>query len=117
MARRRMINVDLVESDKFLDMSASAQNLYFHLCMKADDDGFIDNLKSLQRYYAVQDKIVNELVDNGLIMKFSDSDCVISHWKMSNYIQKHKYRPSVNAYKSKVELKDNIYVKSSLSQE
>ena len=106
-----MINVELVESDKFVDMSTSAQLFYFHLCMRADDDGFIDNLKSLQRYYGIKEKVVDELEEFGFIIKFSDSDCVLTHWKMSNYIQKHKYRPSTNFYKNSVALNDNIYCK------
>ena len=77
MARRRMVNVELVESDKFVDMSTSAQLFYFHLCMRADDDGFIDNLKSLQRYYGIKEKVVDELEEFGFIIKFSKITFII----------------------------------------
>ena len=41
MAKRRMFSLDIVDTDSFLDMPASTQNLYFHLGMRADDDGFV----------------------------------------------------------------------------
>ena len=49
MANKRMFCLDIVNSDAFLDMPLSAQALYFHLGMRADDDGFIGNPKSIQR--------------------------------------------------------------------
>lgn len=105
-----MINVELVESDKFIDMSPKAQLLYFHLCMNADDDGFINKLKSLLRNYNLKSDVVKELESEGFIIKFSSSDCVITHWKQSNYLQKAKYRPTTNEYKDYVKLVNNVYV-------
>ena len=49
MAQKRMFNKTVIGSDEFLEMSDSAQNLYFHLSMEADDDGFVDNWKSIMR--------------------------------------------------------------------
>ena len=49
MANRRMFSLDVVDTDRFLDMSASAQALYFHLGMRADDDGFVNNPKKICR--------------------------------------------------------------------
>ena len=43
MARRRMFSLDVVDTDRFLDMPTSAQNLYYSLGMRADDDGFVSN--------------------------------------------------------------------------
>lgn len=45
MAERRMFAKTIIDSDSFLDMPLSAQALYFHLSMRADDDGFINNPK------------------------------------------------------------------------
>lgn len=39
---RRMFHSDIVESDAFLDLPFSAQALYLHLGMAADDDGFVN---------------------------------------------------------------------------
>ena len=41
MADKRMFNKKVTKSDAFLDMPISTQNLYFHLNMDADDDGFV----------------------------------------------------------------------------
>ena len=48
MANRRMFSLDVVDTDKFLDMPATSQNLYLHLGMRADDDGFVSIQKKLQ---------------------------------------------------------------------
>lgn len=42
MGNRRMLSARITESTKFLKMSATSQNLYFHLCMHADDDGVVE---------------------------------------------------------------------------
>ena len=49
MANRRMFSLDVVDTDKFLDMPATSQNLYFHLGMRADDDGFVSNPKKITK--------------------------------------------------------------------
>ena len=49
MANRRMFSLDVVDTDRFLDMSASAQALYFHLGMRADDDGFVSSPRKIAR--------------------------------------------------------------------
>ena len=49
MAQRRMFSRKITESDQFLDMPISAQVLYFHINMQADDDGFVGNVKTVKR--------------------------------------------------------------------
>ena len=49
MAERRMFAKTIIDSDAFLDMPLTAQALYFHLSMRADDDGFVNNPKKIQR--------------------------------------------------------------------
>ena len=49
MANRRMFSLDVVDTDRFLDMSASAQALYFHLGMRADDDGFVSSPRKIAK--------------------------------------------------------------------
>ena len=56
MAQRRMFSPQITESDAFIEMSLSSQALYFHLCMNADDDGFVKNPKSIQRLVGGKDK-------------------------------------------------------------
>ena len=49
-------------------MLSSICDLYSN---KELDCGFIDNLKSLQRYYGIKEKVVDELEEFGFIIKFS----------------------------------------------
>lgn len=49
MAERRMFSKTVIDSDTFLDMPPTTQNLYFHLSMRADDDGFVNSPKKIQR--------------------------------------------------------------------
>ena len=49
MGERRMFNKKITESDAFLDMPASAQMLYFHFSMNADDDGFVNSPRKIQK--------------------------------------------------------------------
>ena len=47
MAERRMFSKTIIDSDVFLDMPTSTRLLYYDLAMRADDDGFINNPKSI----------------------------------------------------------------------
>ena len=44
-----MFDKTIINDDKFIELSPSAQCLYFHLSMNADDDGFINNTKAIMR--------------------------------------------------------------------
>ena len=46
---RRMFSDEITMSDAFLNMPTESQNLYFHLGMNADDDGFISNTKMIKK--------------------------------------------------------------------
>ena len=47
MAEKRMFAKIIIDSDLFLDMPLSTQALYFHLSMRADDEGFMNNPKKI----------------------------------------------------------------------
>lgn len=94
MAERRMFAKKIVESDSFLDMPSSSQALYFHLCMSADDDGFINNPKKVQRVVRCSNRDYQLLIDKNFILTFDSGIIVIKHWKMHNYIQSDRYRPT-----------------------
>ena len=49
MAEKRMFSRELVESDQFLELPLSAQGLYMHICMEADDDGFVNNANRIRK--------------------------------------------------------------------
>ena len=85
----------IIDSDAFLDMPLSSQSLYFHLSMRADDDGFNNNPKKVQRMIGASDDDLKLLVMKKFIIPFENGIIVIKHWKIHNYIQKDRYRETV----------------------
>ena len=94
MAERRMFAKKITESDSFLDMPSSTQMLYFHLSMNADDDGFVNNPKKIQRMCGASDDDFKLLIAKSFVILFESGIIVIKHWKMHNYIQSDRYKPT-----------------------
>lgn len=86
-----MFSKKIIDSDAFLDMPLSTQALYFHLSMRADDDGFINNPKKISRMLGVNDDDLKLLIAKKFIIPFDNGIVVIKHWKIHNYIQKDRY--------------------------
>lgn len=108
MAERRMFVKTIIDSDAFLDMPQSAQNLYFHLSMRADDDGFINNPKKIARMLGCSEDDMKILLMKGFIYVFDSGVIVIKHWRMHNLIRNDRYKGT--AYKeelSKLKIKEN----------
>ena len=85
----------VIDSDAFLDMPCSAQALYFHLAMRADDDGFLNNPRKVQRMVGAADDDLKILLAKRFVISFDTGIVVIKHWKIHNYIQKDRYKPTV----------------------
>lgn len=94
MADRRMISKRVVDSDEFLEMPLSAQALYFHLCARADDDGFINNARRIQRDCGANEDDARILIAKRFLIAFDSGVIVIKHWKLHNYIPKDRYKPT-----------------------
>lgn len=92
MAERRMFAKTIVTSDAFLDMPLSARCLYFTLGMFADDDGFVNNPKSIMRQVGACTDDLNLLLFKRFILSFDSGIIVIKHWRIHNYIQKDRYK-------------------------
>ena len=108
MAERRMFAKTIIDSDAFLDMPLSTQALYFHLSMRADDDGFINNAKKIQRMLGCNDDDLKLLLAKKFIIPFETGVCVIKHWRIHNLIQKDRYKQTVyTEEKEKLTLKNN----------
>lgn len=108
MAERRMFAKTIIDSDAFLDMPLSTQALYFHLSMRADDDGFINNPKKIQRMIGGSDDDLKLLVLKRFVIPFESGVCVIKHWKIHNYIQKDRYTPTIyQEEKARLTVKEN----------
>jgi hypothetical protein len=103
-----MFSMDIVDSDAFLDMSISAQCLYFHLSMRADDDGFVSNPKKIMRMCGGNDDDYKMLLAKRFLIMFESGVCVIKHWKIHNYIRKDTYNQTrYIEEKSRLFIKDN----------
>lgn len=86
-----MFSLQIVDSDAFLDMPASSQLLYFHLSMRADDDGFISNPKKILRMIGSGEDDLKVLLAKRFILDFQSGVVVIKHWRIHNYIQNDRY--------------------------
>lgn len=108
MAERRMFAKTIIDSDAFLDMPLSTQALYFHLSMRADDDGFINSPKKVQRMVGCGDDDLKLLIAKNFLIPFESGVVVIKHWKIHNYIRNDRYKPTIyKEEKSQLYLKDN----------
>lgn len=94
MAERRMFAKTIIDSDAFLDMPQSSQLLYFHLSMRADDEGFINNPKSIMRNVRCTEEDILQLINKKFIIPFESGIVVIKHWKIHNYIAKDRFKPT-----------------------
>ena len=108
MAERRMFAKTVIDSDAFLDMPLSTQALYFHLSMRADDDGFINNPKKIQRMIGCADDDLKLLIAKNFIIPFESGVVVIKHWKIHNYIRNDRYKETVyQEEKAQLDIKGN----------
>lgn len=108
MANKRMFTMKIVDSDSFLDMPLSTQCLYFHLNMRADDDGFIGNPKRICKLIGCNDDDLKLLIAKRFVLVFDNGVIVIKHWRMHNTIQKDRYTPTTYCDELKqLGIKDN----------
>lgn len=94
-AERRMFTKKVTDDDSFMELSASAQALYLHLSMSADDDGFCNqvNLSMFKAHASVQD--LEALLEKRYLIQFDTGVIVIRHWRMANALRKDRYTPTV----------------------
>ena len=108
MANKRMFTMKIVDSDAFLEMPLSTQCLYFHLNMRADDDGFIGNPKRICKLVGCNDDDLKLLIAKRFVLVFDNGVIVIKHWRMHNTIQKDRYVPTTYSDELKqLGIKDN----------
>lgn len=115
MADKRMFSLKIVDSDLFLDMPLSSQCLYFHLSMRADDDGFVNNPKKIIKIIGANEDDLKILIAKGFVIVFEQGIIVITHWKINNFIRKDRYKPTLyeNEVQSLSQTKNGMYVKES----
>jgi hypothetical protein len=109
MAERRMMSKKIIDTDKFLDMPQSTQNLYFHLLLRADDDGFIQSPKSVMRITGCKDDDLKLLIAKEFLIRFDTGVIVIKHWRIHNYLRVDRYNKSELPEVKQVQLVDKVY--------
>lgn len=111
MARKRMFDIEIVDTDLFLEMPQSTQNLYFHLGMRADDDGFVSNPKKIIRTIGANEDDLKILVTKKFIIPFESGVIVIRHWKINNYLRSDRYTETLykDEKKQLIEDENGIY--------
>lgn len=98
----------IIDSDAFLDMPLSSQALYFHLSMRADDEGFVNNPRKIQRMINASDDDLRVLLAKNFIITFESGVIVIKHWKIHNYIRGDRINATnYQEEKALLEIKDN----------
>lgn len=113
-----MMSKSIIKSDTFLDMPATTQNLYFHMLLDADDDGFINAPKSIMRMIGAKDDDMKVLAAKQFVIPFESGVVVIKDWKIHNYIQNDRYKPSTLPERDLLNIqKDKTYtLKSDVSR-
>lgn len=95
MAEKRMFSKRVIDTDEFLDMPATAQMLYFHLAMNADDDGFVGKPKTIMRMCRASEDDLTVLLGKQFVISFDTGVIVIRHWRIHNYLRKDTYHPTI----------------------
>jgi hypothetical protein len=95
MANRRMFAKQIIDTDFFMELPATSQMLYFHLALRADDDGFVGSPKRILRLTDASEDDYKLLLAKDFLIPFDSGVCVIKHWRIHNYIQKDRYNKTI----------------------
>jgi hypothetical protein len=90
-----MFSLDVIDTDEFLEMPATTQNLYFHLGLRGDDDGFVSSPKKIMKIINASEDDLKVLFAKKFIIGFDTGIIVIRHWKIHNYIQSDRYSETI----------------------
>lgn len=86
-----MFAKSIVLSDEFLDMPLGARCLYTTMGMVADDDGFVNNAKTIIRMVGATEDDLKVLVAKRYIIPFDDGVIVIRHWRINNLLRSDRH--------------------------
>ena len=89
-----MFSLEVVNTDLFLDMPMTTQALYFHLGLRADDDGFIASPKRVLRTLGCSEDDLKVLISKRYVIPFDSGVILITHWNQNNYIRQDRYVPT-----------------------
>ena len=97
MAAKRMFSIDVVDTDKFLDMPVSTQALYFHFGMRADDDGFVASPRKIVKIANCTNDDLKVLISKGYVIPFQSGVIkMLTERKQSQKQSQLKYQKQKN---------------------
>lgn len=110
MGSHRMFTNDITDSDLFIEMPLSAQALYFHLGLHADDEGFLSSPKRILRAVGCNEDDLKLLIAKGFVICFDSGIIVITHWNLHNNIRKDRKKNTLfESEKTLLSLKNGVY--------
>ena len=89
-----MFDKAVVRTDHFLDMPDSTQNLYFHLGMECDDEGFISP-KMVMRTLNSKEDDLKLLIAKGYTIPCENGVIFIRHWNENNWLDTRRLKPTL----------------------
>ena len=95
MAEKRMFSKKIIDTDWFMDMPSSSQNLYFHLSMRADDDGFVSSPNRIIKMVGASNDDYRLLITKKFIIPFDSGICVIKDWRINNYLRADRHSDTI----------------------
>ena len=106
-----MFSLQIVDTDAFLEMPQSSQLLYFHLSMRADDEGFVSSPKKIMKVLGSGEDDIKVLLAKRFIISFESGVVVIKHWKIHNYIQNDRFKATayINEKKALITKENGAY--------
>ena len=109
MAQKRMFSRQITESDAFLDLPLSAQCLYFHLSLSADDEGFISSGKRIVRAIGATEEDLKLLVDGQFLIYFPEANVYVDRaFHLNNALRSDRSHPTPYQHQRKqLTLTDN----------
>lgn len=108
MAEKRMFTKKITQSDEFIAMPHSSQNLYWHLNMEADDEGFVNSPKRVIRMIGASEDDIKILLAKRFLIGFESGVIVIKHWKMHNVIRSERLKNTSHVEeRSRLSVKEN----------
>ena len=119
MARRRMFDLDVVTSNKFIMLHKNAQCMYYTLGMHTDDQGFVSNVLLIMKGYGFERCDLNALIESGFIIPFESGVIVITHFHQNNSLRKDRVKPTqFKEEMNQLFLDDNdVYMRNDLYRE
>lgn len=105
-----MISLSVIDTDAFLEMPATSQNLYFHLSTRGDDDWFVASPNKIMKMCNAGRNDYDVLILKQFIIPFESGICVIRHWKIHNYIRSDRHTPTLYQEEmSQLASQDDVY--------